>query len=165
MVGEKPRIIQFESAHLQSVLDLSIRAWGPVFPHMAAEIPLFVYNAFYPDGWEVRQRKDVEAMCVHDKATHVWVAMLADQVAGFVGLRVHAEDRMGEVHIIAVDPAFQRRGVGRALLDFSFDWFREQLLSMVMVETGGDTGHAPSRATYEAAGFLRYPVARYFRQL
>lgn len=45
------------------------------------------------------------------------------------------------------------------------DWMRERGLSMVMVETGGDRGHAPSRATCEAAGFERYPVARYFRKL
>ena len=36
---------------------------------------------------------------------------------------------------------------------------------MVMVETGGDRGHAPARATYEGLGFQRWPVARYFKDL
>lgn len=36
---------------------------------------------------------------------------------------------------------------------------------MMMVETGDDEGHAQSLATYENAGFKRYPVARYFRKL
>lgn len=36
---------------------------------------------------------------------------------------------------------------------------------MVMVETGGDRGHVPARATYEAEGFVRWPVARYFKDL
>ena len=34
-----------------------------------------------------------------------------------------------------------------------------------MVETGGDRGHAPARATYEGLGFRRWPVARYFKDL
>jgi ribosomal protein S18 acetylase RimI-like enzyme len=157
-------IIPFERAHLDSVVELAIRAWTPVFPGMANEIPPYVYRSFYPDGWEARQRTDVEAICI-DGETRVWVATIADQVAGFVGLRVHAQDNMGEVHIIAVDPACQRRGVGRALLDFALHRFRQQGLAMAMVETGGDSGHAPSRAIYEGAGFERYPVARYFRKL
>jgi RimJ/RimL family protein N-acetyltransferase len=38
-------------------------------------------------------------------------------------------------------------------------------MRIAMVETGDDPGHAPSRAAYEAAGFERWPVARYFRKL
>ena len=34
-----------------------------------------------------------------------------------------------------------------------------------VVETGGDPGHAPARAAYEAAGFTLLPIARYFRVL
>jgi hypothetical protein len=38
-------------------------------------------------------------------------------------------------------------------------------MTTVMVETGGDPGHAPARATYEAAGFQLFPVAKYFRKI
>jgi len=38
-------------------------------------------------------------------------------------------------------------------------------MTMMMVETGGDPGHAPARHTYEAAGYQRWPVARYFKNL
>ena len=159
-----PLIRPFALEHLQPLLDLAMRAWAPVFPQMQAEIPPYVFQAFYPRGWETRQRADVEAICKDDN-TEVWVALIGDRLAGFVGLRVHTEDRMGEVHIIAVDPELQRQGIGRALLDFSFEWMRERGLAMAMVETGGDAGHAPSRAAYEHAGFQRYPAARYFRKL
>lgn len=36
---------------------------------------------------------------------------------------------------------------------------------LAMVETGGDRGHAPARATYEKMGFGLLPVARYFKKL
>jgi GNAT superfamily N-acetyltransferase len=162
MTLDSLRICPFEAKQLDVVVELAVRAWRPVFALMEADMAPFVYNAFYPFGWEIRQRKDVAAIC-QDENTEVWVALLGDQLAGFVGLRSHAEDSMGEIHILAVDPAFQRRGVGRALLDFAFEWIRRRGLAMAMVETGGDRGHAPSRAAYESAGFERHPVARYFR--
>lgn len=161
---QKPEIAPFELSHLDAVLDLSIRAWKPVFPLMAEDIQPYVYDAFYPDGWEKRQRHDIEAAC-RDPNIKTHVALRSSKVAGYVSLRIHDVDSMGEVYVLGVDPAFQRQGIGRALLDFAFDWFKEKGLKMAMVETGGDRGHAPSRATYEAAGFDRYPVARYFRKL
>ena len=38
-------------------------------------------------------------------------------------------------------------------------------MDIAVVETGGDPGHAPARAAYEAAGFTPLPIARYFRLL
>jgi hypothetical protein len=38
-------------------------------------------------------------------------------------------------------------------------------MSIAMVETGGDPGHAPARAAYTATGFRLVPVARYFKDL
>jgi hypothetical protein len=34
-----------------------------------------------------------------------------------------------------------------------------------MVETGGDPGHGPARATYAKAQFTLMPIARYFQVL
>lgn len=33
---------------------LVVEAWRPVFARTAAEVPGFVYDTFYPDGWEPR---------------------------------------------------------------------------------------------------------------
>jgi len=84
---------------------------------------------------------------------------------GWVCTRLHPEDRMGEVYIVVVDPDYQRRGIGRALMNHSMERARAAGMAMVMVETGGDLGHAPARATYEGLGFQRWPVARYFKDL
>jgi ribosomal protein S18 acetylase RimI-like enzyme len=72
---------------------------------------------------------------------------------------------MGEIYIIAVDPEQQRRGVASALMDHAMSQMRQAGMDIVMVETGDDPGHAASRATYERAGFQRWPVARYFLEL
>lgn len=38
-------------------------------------------------------------------------------------------------------------------------------MSVAMVETGGDPGHAPARHTYEKVGFGLFPITRYFKKL
>lgn len=122
------------------------------------------FRAFYPDGWEASQRAAVEAIC-RDPDTPVWVAIVDEAVSGFVGIKTHEESSMGEIYIIAVDPAQQRRGVASTLIAFAFDWMREEGLEIAMVETGHDEGHAPARQAYEKVGFALWPVARYFRAL
>ena len=158
------RIIAYAPDHLDAVLDITRRAWSPVFPLVQEDIPGYVFEAFYPKGWLQRQLADVEATC-SDPETDMWLSLTEEAPSGFLGLRAHQEDSMGEIYIIAVDPTYQRRGVGQALMTFAFSWMRERGLAMAMVETGGDRGHAPARAAYESAGFERYPVARYFRKL
>lgn len=158
------RIRPYAAADADSILTLTARAWAPVFPQMQTAVPDFVYAAFYPDGWWARQAADVRALLLAGE-TRFHVAEEDGAVLGFAGTRLFPEDSMGELHIIAVDPAHQRRGIAKALMETAFEEIRAAGMTMVMVETGGDAGHAASRATYEAAGFERWPVARYFKKL
>ena len=84
---------------------------------------------------------------------------------GWVCARIHPEDQMGEIYVIAVDPEYQRRGVGQRLMEHASALSKDAGMRMVMVETGGDSGHAPARALYESEGFVRWPVAWYFKDL
>lgn len=154
----------YSAAMKPDLLALSMRAWEPVFRDMKADVHAYVYNAFYPDGWHARQKADVEAYLDIDDV-QTWVAVRSDKVLGYVGLRLHPEDRMGEIFILAVDPDHQRQGVGAALVAFAEQQIRDAGMEMVMVETGGDSGHRPARTAYEAAGYDRWPVARYFKKL
>jgi len=158
------KIREYIESDLGSVLEVTEHAWAPVFPLMREDIPKYVYDSFYPEGWRKRQISEVEPVCA-DAETDVWVAEIESRIVGYLGLRVHPEDSMGEIYIIAVDPAAQQKGVGKALMAFAFDWMREKKLKMAFVETGGDRGHEPARVSYEAVGFERYPVARYFKEL
>ena len=155
-----PYLPEYES----SVLDMCTSIWHPVFYSLKDEVPPYVYKAFYPNGWEDRQMSDIGKV-LREEADKVSLALWGGELAGLVAIRLHPEDQMGEVHVIGVDPDYQRRGVAQALLDHAQDQMRAAGMSIVMVETGGDSGHAPARATYEAAGFETMPVARYFREL
>ena len=116
-------IIPYEPPMRQAALDLALRAWGPVFPQLKAAVPGFVYGAFYPEEWQKRQLSDLGQILDTEPHT-VDVAMLqgqngseTSQLAGWVCTRIHPEDSMGEVYILAVDPQFQRRGIGHALIE------------------------------------------------
>jgi GNAT superfamily N-acetyltransferase len=150
--------------HLNAVVHLSLRAWTPVFDSLQKVLNPDVYQAFYPDHWRVSQQKAVEDVCAAED-THVWVAVDASSTVGFVAVKLHADDSMGEIYMVAVDPDFQGRGIGSALIEFALNWMKEAGMAIAMVETGGDPGHAPARHTYEKMGFGLFPVARYFKKL
>jgi len=157
------QIEPYEAHQLDAVVDLSLRAWAPVFDSLEKVMDIEVYQHFYPD-WRVSQQKAVEDVCAA-RDTNVWVAMDGGSTAGFVAVKLHTEDKMGEIYMIAVDPDFQGRGIGSALTKFALDWMKDAGMSVAMVETGGDPGHAPARRTYEKLGFGLLSIARYFKKL
>ena len=157
------KIEAHDGSRTQDIVHLSLRAWEPVFDSIRASLDPEVYREHYPD-WRVSQRLAVEAAC-SDPSFSVWIATEGNGVAGFTALRLHEADRMGEIYMIAVDPGHQRKGIGKALTEHAVGWFRQAGMTTVMVETGGDPGHAPARRTYEAAGFRIFPVAKYFRKV
>ena len=146
------------------VINLSIRAWTPVFEKTRKDVPAFVYEAFYPQGWQARQSADIGTL-LDAEPQNFWMALRENTLVGFIGIRIHPEDKMGEINIIAVSPESQQRGIGRSMMAFAEQHIRDNGMSMVMVETVGDSGHAPARHAYESFGFEPWPVARYFKQL
>jgi ribosomal protein S18 acetylase RimI-like enzyme len=157
-------ITPYRSEQREQVIDLVISAWEPVFAKTINDVPRFVYDNFWPEGWQARQVSEVSAL-LDAEPQKFWVAFQDSTLVGFVGVSIHPEDRMGEVSIIAVSPDYQRKGIGKMLMDFSEQHIRDSGMSMVMVETVGDSGHEPARRTYEAMGYERWPVARYFKKL
>ena len=158
------RIEPYDAHQLDAVIRLSLRAWAPVFESIQNAMDVEVYQTFYPVSWRVSQQKAVEDVCAAED-TNVWVAIDSAAIAGFVAVKLDFESRMGEIYMIAVDPNFQGRGIGSTLIKFALDWMKDAGMSIAMVETGGDRGHAPARCTYEKLGFGLFPVARYFKKL
>ncbi|MGH3672289.1 MAG: GNAT family N-acetyltransferase [Pseudonocardiaceae bacterium] len=154
----------FEDRDRAAVIALSLRAWAPVFASLEGVLGgSGVFSQLYPD-WRADQRRTVEAACSTEKI-HVWVAEIDTVVGGFVAAKLDHKTSVGEIHMLAVDADCQRHGVGSILTSFALDWIRNNGMALAMVETGGDPGHAPARRTYERAGFVLLPIARYFKAL
>lgn len=123
-----------------------------------------VYGRLYPDGWRASQRQAVEAVCASQEI-RVWVAEVGASTVGFVAVDLHPESSIGEIYMLAVDPDYQGGGTGTALTEFALEWIKDAGMTVAMVETGGDAGHAAARRTYEKAGYVHLPIARYFKNL
>ena len=157
------KIQPYDDSKLDAIVRLSLRAWEPVFNSIRKAMDPDVYREQHPD-WRVTQKDAVESVCA-DVETRVWTASEGSQTIGFVAVKLHSDERLGEIYMIAVDPKSQRRGVATALTKHALAWFKESGMTTVMVDTGGDPGHAPARRTYESAGFRPFPIARYFKKL
>lgn len=153
----------YDDSRLEAVVRLSLRAWAPVFESVEQAMGSDIFREQHPD-WRATQRSAVESVCSDDDS-HVWVATEGSQTVGFVALKLHPDERLGEIYMIAVDPDFQRRGIATDLTHHSLAWLGKAGMTTVVVDTGGDPGHAPARRTYESAGFRLFPIARYFKRL
>jgi ribosomal protein S18 acetylase RimI-like enzyme len=146
------------------VVDLSLRAWTPVFASLERVLGSEIFGRLHPD-WREDQRRAVEDTCAAKKG-RVWVAEVGASAVGFVAVEFHHPERsMGEISMLAVDPDHQGSGIGTALTEFALDRLKEAGMTVAMVETGGDPGHAAARRTYENAGYVLLPIARYFKNL
>jgi ribosomal protein S18 acetylase RimI-like enzyme len=116
-------------------------------------------------SWVAHHEAVVREVCDAKETTVVVAEGGSGELVGFVAHRVHhPTDGMstyGEIVVIAVDPGARSRGIGRMLLDRAVADLHDSRVPVIMVETGGDEGHAPARALYESAGFTRLPLAQY----
>jgi ribosomal protein S18 acetylase RimI-like enzyme len=117
------QIQPYNPAQLDVVVRLLLRAWTPVFDSLQEVMEVDVYQAFYPD-WRVSQQQAVEGVCAAED-TKVWVAIDASVTVGFVAVKFHGVHSMGEIYMIAVDPDYQRRGIGTALTAFALERMRD----------------------------------------
>jgi ribosomal protein S18 acetylase RimI-like enzyme len=160
----QPRIRPFDDRDTETVVDLSLRAWAPVFASLERVLGSEIFRRLHPD-WREDQRRAVEDVCAAKKA-QVWVAEVGASAVGFVAVELNDPERsMGEISILAVDPDYQGGGIGTALTESALERLKDAGMKVAMVETGGDPGHAAARRTYEKAGFTLLPIARYFKNL
>jgi ribosomal protein S18 acetylase RimI-like enzyme len=151
----------YEPADGDTVVRLSLAAWAPVFASFRQIFGRELYERIHPD-WEAAQAGAVrDALAGHD----TWVSVTDAELSGFVDVVFDDAERSAEIYMIAVDPAFQRRGIATMLTEFALDAMRARDVDLAIVATGGDPGHAPARATYEKAGFTGCPQVWYAKLL
>jgi len=164
MSHDSVEIREFTEDDLEAVVAFSLRAWQPIFDSVRAVLGDDIFLRLHPD-WREGQAQSVRSICTNDERD-VFVAVIDGRPVGFVAVELDAyHERMGAIEIIGVDPDHQLHGIGARLTEFAVDHMRGRGMDIAVVETGGDSGHAPARALYEATSFTLLPVARYFRLL
>lgn len=151
----------YAEADAERVVELSLDAWEPVFASCAHVLGDDLYTRVYPD-WRAHQSSAVRDALQQNET---WVSVDGGTVSGFVNVIFDEAEDSGEVYMIAVDPTFHRRGIASKLTDFAVAEMTRRGLSLATVGTGGDSGHAAARATYEKAGFTPFPQVWYAKVL
>ena len=152
-----PLIRVADTRDIDPIIDLSLRAWRPVFESYPSIWGRPLFERFYPD-WAARQASDV-ARALNTNPT--WVVAVDETVAGFVNVRFDDQTLTGEIYMIAVDPDHQHHGLGSLLTQHALSQMRTCGMTLAIVSTGGDPGHGRARATYERNGFIPFPQVLY----
>jgi ribosomal protein S18 acetylase RimI-like enzyme len=152
----------FSPDDIERVVDLSLRAWAPAHDSMRGVLGPQISCHLWGEDWREHQETSVRRAC----SDHlVWVAEADGRVVGFTAVELPDDGVIGGIYMLAVDPKYQRRGIGLDLTNVAVEQIKSAGKKLAFVETGGDAGHAPARATYEKAGFTALPIERYYRTL
>jgi mycothiol synthase len=76
---------------------------------------------------------------------------VGDELAGFCWTKVHDEEQLGEIYVIAVNPDYQGRGLGRELLLAGLDYLATREVPTAMLYV--DRDNVPARSLYKEIGF------------
>ncbi|HEX6431440.1 MAG TPA: GNAT family N-acetyltransferase [Niastella sp.] len=86
-----------------------------------------------------------------------WVAVCNNQVAGMIGLLRNIYYEKNGVYIrvgaLVVNKAFRKMGLGKALLQKSFDWAVETGAGQVLLNSGNRDERKEAHAFYQHLGF------------
>lgn len=147
------------------VVGLSLRPRMPVFASQEAVLGDELATRLHGEDWRVYRARSVRETLT-SSANRSGIAHVNERTTGLVVATIVDADRhLGEIVMLAVDPAAQRQGNGRMLIDHATRWLRDGGMRVAMIGTGRDPGHAPARRVYEHAGYRLLPIARYFKAL
>ena len=154
----------YDEEDLEDIVRLSLLAWEPVFYAWEQILGSKLYPiAIYPD-WRKSQKERIEKVCGDEKIDN-WVAVVGNNVVGFVAYDLNENSKRGEVQLLAVHPEHQNQGIGTELNLFALQKMKDGGMKLAVVGTGGDEGHAPARRSYEKAGYTALPLVRYYKDL
>jgi GNAT superfamily N-acetyltransferase len=164
-VSATVEIRRYEESDLEPIVEFSLRAWEPVFESLRQVLGDAIFARLHQPSWAAAQAEAVRSSCTSDELD-VFVAVTDGRPVGFAAVALNAfHEGMGVVDIIAVDPVYQRRGIARQLMERSAEHMRAEGMDIGAVGTGGDPGHGPARALYEALDYTALPGVRYLKLL
>lgn len=164
-VGRPVDIRSYQDSDLAAIVELSLRAWEPVFASMRGVLGEAIFARLHQPEWKAVQAEAVRSACTTAERD-VFVAVADGRPVGFAAVALNAfHERMGIVDMIAVDPDYQKRGIAKSLMEHSVEHMRACGMDIAAVGTGGDQGHGPARALYESLGYTALPGVRYLKLL
>ncbi|HTL28347.1 MAG TPA: GNAT family N-acetyltransferase [Tepidisphaeraceae bacterium] len=122
----------FRPEDLPRLQEITAQTFGPVSIDRNMETLL---GPFGQGDWRTRKVAAIADDC-RAQADGVFVAEDPEKrVVGYVTTRLNPTSGIGWIPNLAVDPAHQGQGLGRALLEHAIQFFRERKMSVAKIET------------------------------
>jgi ribosomal protein S18 acetylase RimI-like enzyme len=137
---------------LPALRELTVTAFAGVTLEQNVEEALGVLHGH---DWRWRKARHVDEDVAADPGG-VFVAEAAGRVVGYVSTRSDRETGRGRIPNVAVAADARNLGLGRRLIDYALDHFRDAGLSYAVIETMAQ--NAVGNHLYPACGFVE--VAR-----
>ena len=153
-------IRRYKRSDRRAILDVTTHA----FPGSSIDHNIEArYGQLGSTDWAERKSWAIERD-LHRNPDGVFVSEEDGRVVGYVTCYVNTASSVGWVANIAVEPEFQGRGIGRALMDAALDYFRDGRMRYAKIETL--VQNEVGQRLYTSLGFEE--VARqihYFKEL
>lgn len=156
-------IRQMQTTDMKAVQDFTVRAFEPIFESFEQIMGAKVFPIVYPD-WRQLHRDHVNNFH-NDPNMTALIAVIDDTPAGLIVYHMQPEEKTGVIEFLAVNPDYQKRGVGTQLNDHVIAIMKKAGVKVVSVSTGGDPSHAPARKAYEKSGFTPFTNIWYYQYL
>ncbi|WOE76057.1 GNAT family N-acetyltransferase [Alterisphingorhabdus coralli] len=157
-------IRQFDRSFTAALTDITLRSLEAMHDGTRAEVFDNIYKPFYLHD-EDPGNTDTLLAIIEAQPEAIWVASIADDVVGFIAVRMNNVDALGEVFMLTVSPAHQGKGVGQSLLSHVETVLRNKGMKIVTVETITQDFAPPAKRIYENLGYDPWPVERFFKIL
>ena len=109
-----------------------------------------VYGLIGGRGWQFRKAGHIDAD-VAGEPGGIFVYEVEGETVGYVTARSDRETKVGRIPNLSVLPDYQRRGIGRALIEKAIDYLRTAGMEFVRIETLEQ--NEMGRALYPRLGF------------
>ena len=123
----------YRAADLPRLQEITAQTFGPVSIDRNMEEQ---FGEFGQGGWRGRKVAAIADDCrLQPDGVFVVEERASGHVAGYVTTRLNATSRVGWIPNLAVDPAHQGKGLGRALLEHAIEFFRQSGMQVAKIET------------------------------
>jgi mycothiol synthase len=123
----------YRAEDLARLQEITAQTFGPVSIDLNMEQAL---GPFGQGGWQARKTAAIAEDCrVQPDGVFVVEDAAAGRVVGYVTTRLHTAASVGQIPNLAVDPAYQGKGLGRALLLHAIGFFKQRGMQVAKIET------------------------------
>ena len=140
-------IRRYQPEDLETIKRITVTSFdGVSMDHRIEEL----YGEVNGHSWQWRKARNVDDDVARDSAG-VFVVECDAQVVGSITTWIDHEASVGYIPNLSVDALYRGKGIGRALVEYALDYFRDQGLRVARIETLEE--NLIGKALYPSVGF------------